>query len=93
MADKTEFEYLSVTGQTQRLELPEKALAFTLCQVPVVMQLMDKSTTSSLTLNYQEGESQSSEVLEIDREMSEKIFCRSAKISQITIMVSESALL
>ena len=51
------FRFLDVHGQWQSLTLPESALAFTWCQVPIVYQLRD-TVRPALTISLQDGREQ-----------------------------------
>ncbi|MEM6515670.1 MAG: hypothetical protein AAF688_05765 [Bacteroidota bacterium] len=81
-----DFEYYDVKGKAQTLQLSNNNLAFTYCQVPIVYHLTDKVGIEVMMSN---GDSISSDNLEIDKEISNQIFNRENKVKALRVMITE----
>ncbi len=86
------FRYLDISGQWQEIELPEQALAFTWCQVPVIYQL-DEQQGSTLTVTDEDGRRQALAGTALSRGGSAELFQRSGAISRLHLSVPRRVLL
>jgi len=82
------FNYINVTGQFQNLELPSNSLAFTFCQVPVVIQR--SSNRVSTLINLSDGSQQVILTSELDEALSQHIFSRDNYVRQLTFYMKEN---
>lgn len=78
------FNYIDCKGEYKELELPNKALAFTYCQVPIVYEI---ASVKKLQIFYNDGTIKATDLLNIDKENSDKIFKRTNEIARIHIAV------
>jgi hypothetical protein len=75
------FDYIDITGQTQQLDLLPRSLAYTFCQVPIVIQSADQAqivvqlADQTLTIP---GNT-------LDAELSQHIFQRDGIVRQLTV--------
>ena len=79
---KQRFEYLDVHNALKSLEVPEKALAFTVCQVPVVYALNEKP---GVKVRFTDGNSKASETYALEPSVSSELFRRSGNIESIQV--------
>ncbi len=81
---KTEgaFECIDLEGQPQRIELPKGSLAFTTCQVPVVIH---GAGPARVELTLSDGSSQKIGGLALDAETSAAIFERTGRIRRVDV--------
>ncbi len=84
------FHFLDVADNWQEIIVPEGALAFTWCQIPILYQLNDSVT--NLEVEWQDGNHQTMDVLELSKEQSNEIFMRTGRIKQITLSITDSSL-
>ncbi len=75
------FKYLDVAGREKELKLDPGTLAYTFCQVPVILRASDRDAVHISG----GGKSRSSEGLQIDQADSESIFERSGLIELIEV--------
>jgi hypothetical protein len=80
----TTFQYFSVTGNQDQIELKEGTLAFTYCQIPIVYEL---GNTSGLRIKSCNQEVYETDHLRLDQNTSRKIFKRTGEIDSITVYV------
>ncbi|MEI2723209.1 MAG: hypothetical protein V9H26_06575 [Verrucomicrobiota bacterium] len=100
----SDFRYFDLGGAARCLQLPANALAFTLCQTPIIYQLGRATSAArfgrarqvpaagqddSLTLVYANGTRQQFTSLELDPEMSRAIFDRKGSIQRIVVSLGE----
>jgi hypothetical protein len=76
------FEYLDLDGEPHGLELPEGSLAFTTCQVPVVVH---RAGPAHVELALSDGSTRSVGGLELDAETSAAIFERTGRIRRVDV--------
>lgn len=77
-----EFEYFDIDGIKQSIALPEKSLALTFCQVPVVFK---QTGEKSLQINYANGEARQADAMKLPCDISQQIFNREGKIKSIEV--------
>jgi hypothetical protein len=85
------FRFLDVDEQWQQLDLPESALAFTWCQVPIVYHLQD-SAAPAVTVVLDDGSQQTLPGLALPTGLSEQLFLRSGHIRRIEVVLGRSQL-
>jgi hypothetical protein len=78
------FEYVDVGGEKRRLDLPSGSLAFTFCQVPVVIR---RSGKRRLRLVTEDGGTEEIAGLWLDAERSASVFFRKGRIVRIEVDV------
>jgi hypothetical protein len=76
------FQYVNVGNQVQTLEIPENALAFTFCQVPVVYCL---SMEPYLEIHFSDGSVSSEKVTGLNQSNSDVIFSRTGAIEWLKV--------
>ncbi|NNE29830.1 MAG: hypothetical protein HKN16_09345, partial [Saprospiraceae bacterium] len=82
-----DFEYLDVKSEKRKVSLSESSLAFTYCQVPVVYQLADKE---EVRVDLSDGSRQLFPNLELNEDISSKIFSRTGKIEKVMVSVKNN---
>jgi len=88
-SDTHTVEWISVEHQRNEQEVPQDALAFTCCQVPVVYK---RGTERGLTIHFKDGTSKQRECLNLDKETSAEVFKRTGKVRHITVSLTEDHL-
>src|SRR6056297_1136312 len=83
------FDLVSLENTPYSIEIPENALAFTCCQVPVVYKRSDES---GLVVTYKDGSSKSFDESELDDVTSAHIFKRTGEIKEVAVSRNEQAL-
>ena len=78
------FDYVDLSGQTQKLALPADSLAFTYCQVPVVYH---RSEQPALKVHWQNGDQVQSANTALDQATSQSLFRRRGDIVKIEVWV------
>lgn len=84
LTNPTDFEYLTISGETKVIELVENSLCFTYCQVPIVYQL---ATDESITVTLTDGSTVAIKGSELGAEYSTMLFKRTGEISKLTVSV------
>ena len=86
----TRFEYFDVNGDARSLALPAGSLAFTLCQIPVVYELV--AGEGSATVRFGDGSTVALPDRRLDAELSEEIFSRNGRIDFIQVGISRESI-
>ncbi len=86
------FEYLDIGGDWKTVAVPETALAFTWCQVPILYKLVDDGRPGVL-IHRGEGSTQASDGLRLSAEDSNALFQRNGDIRQLTVSFAPDVLL
>lgn len=81
------FEYFTLSGKRERIELNPGELAFTYCQVPIVYKISDKN---QIELEKNDGQNILIEGLKLTPELSAHIFSRDQKFSKIKVFFRKS---
>jgi len=76
-------------GEDQVLTLPENALAFTCCHVPVVYNIADRD---AMDVEFSDGSTKSFGAPALDAETTKHVFQRTGNVSQITVTLSQNRL-
>lgn len=83
IAKTSQFSYLDTNNQWQSILVPENALAFTWCQVPIVYVLSSKHR--GVHVEWAEQDATASEQLSLSSEQSEEIINRSGRIRHVIV--------
>ena len=86
------FRFLDVTGHWRDLQVPDRALAFTWCQIPVVYRLVDHGPPV-MTITLEDGSSQTLAATSLPAELSEELFRRSGRIRGLALDLPRDLLL
>jgi len=81
------FEYIALTGEKKQLSVPKNSLAFTFCQIPIVYKLSD---AEKVEVKLKNGSIREFDDVEIDEDLSTKIFGRTGEIDDISVCLSEN---
>ena len=76
------FHYFNLEGESASISIPEKSLAFTYCQVPVVYHIADKK---EIVITKKEGTKISSEKMFLNHIDSASVFERKGEIERIDV--------
>ncbi|MDZ7757800.1 hypothetical protein [Rhodohalobacter sp.] len=82
LEEATEFEYVNVRKEDRKLTLQPNSLSFTFCQVPVVYR---QAEGDKIKVELTNGETREFSSLNLDKNISEKVFNRTGEIEQITV--------
>jgi hypothetical protein len=82
ISESFDFFYYDVEGTRRKLTLPENGLAFTICQVPVILS---RSDHDALLIEFADGHSHKLECHRVDIENSERIFHRDGFVKCIRV--------
>jgi len=80
----TNFDYLDVAGNWQQLELPASSLAYTICQVPVILQA---GATTSIEIHLKSGQVNTIGGTELDPAHTRHIFERDGIVHHLVVSV------
>ncbi|MGN8225100.1 hypothetical protein [Gracilimonas sp. BCB1] len=89
ISGESTFEAITTENAKNLIELPEKSLAFTYCQVPVVYSISD---SESIHIEFNDGSRKNYESLKLDKETSGKIFGRNGEIRQVSVNLNKNQL-
>jgi hypothetical protein len=78
------FEYVDVNGEKKPLEVPANSLAFTFCQVPVVLH---RNREKKLIVRYTSGSVEEIPGNALNAEVSQHIFERDHHIEQVIVQI------
>jgi hypothetical protein len=87
----SEFEYVRLDGEAERIKLPEMSAAFTFCQTPVVYSLREESPM--LEVHFPDGRVSRANELKLSRDHSAGIFARTGDIKMIHVHIPLAYLL
>lgn len=83
------FEYTDINLEKQQINIPENAICFTYCQVPIIYKISEEE---HLTLIDIKGKTHKIDSLTLETEWSDKLFNRTGDITQIEVCISEEHL-
>ncbi|MGL2963571.1 hypothetical protein ACSVH2_07095 [Flavobacterium sp. RSB2_4_14] len=89
LQSETEATFVLVNGNTKTLTLESDSLAFTVCQVPIIYRI---STSNKIELFYENGTNEVLNTLELNQQISNKIFNRTGEISLVVVYLSKDFL-
>jgi len=87
--EQSSFELVSLDHSSYSINVPENALAFTCCQVPVIYE---QSGKSGLSVTFKDGSSKSFDEPKLDKETSAHIFQRTGEIKEVTVSIHKKEL-
>jgi len=83
ITETSTFSYYDVEGTQCELALPANSLAFTVCQVPIIL---NKSDRNMLIIHFADGRSVELERYRVDASTSEHIFHRDGAVKSIQVL-------
>ncbi len=89
LTESSVFNYVEVNGKQKTINLNEKSLGFTYCQVPIVYKI---SSDDRVQILLNGGEKIEFDQLSLDNEMSKELFDRTGKIIEIVVNIKETHL-
>lgn len=89
LSETRSFDYINIEGNNKSISLEPNSLGFTYCQVPIIYNIKEKN---ALEIIFSDGSTKQFNSLEIDKEISELIFKRSGKVTQINVHIEKSQL-
>lgn len=81
--------FFNVENKEIEVHLNENTLGFTVCQVPLIYQISNKS---GIVIQLNDGSTLNFENLKLDEKISHEIFNRTGKVSKIEVFVTEQNL-
>ena len=85
LADSTVFAYLDVDGQQQQIELTAGSLAYSICQIPIILQ---GSNENRITVHFTNGSNLQIEGHVLDSENSRHIFQRDGVVHHLVVSIA-----
>ncbi|MEL7186165.1 MAG: hypothetical protein AAFN50_06990, partial [Pseudomonadota bacterium] len=85
------FCYLDVDSNWSTIEIPKACLAFTWCQVPFVYTL-GESESENLTVEYDDGSTESFRDLTLSKGTSRELFLRSGRVRKVSVTLAAERL-
>lgn len=82
-------KYVSVKGNETELQLPQKSLLFTYCQVPIMYII---SQTEHIEILYSDGNFETIKDLTLTKQISNEIFNRTNRVVQLNVFIKEASL-
>ncbi|MDK9778613.1 MULTISPECIES: hypothetical protein [unclassified Vibrio] len=92
LTESASFSCQSVAGQTQSYVVEKDQLAFTLCQVPFVYQLVESEIQAGMVLTQSNGKQLVVEGLALSSALSQQIFARSGEVEKVVVSIPTSLL-
>jgi hypothetical protein len=80
-----EFQYRNVHGETEQIELPARSIAYTICQVPVVLQASEEQC---IELHFSDASIQQINGYVLDSTNSKHIFQRDGAVHHLVVQVT-----
>ncbi len=81
------FQYVDVMGHKKSIQIPEKALVFTYCQVPIVYKLADRE---EIACHFKDASVQIISGNKLDAQCSQNLFHRTGEIEKIVVAVTKN---
>jgi hypothetical protein len=85
LPEPSEFTYMNVHGQQETLELPAGSMAYTICQVPVILQLSEEPC---ITVHFSDGSVEPIHGYILDLANSSHIFQRDGVVNHLVVDVT-----
>ena len=92
LTESASFSCQSVAGQTQSYVVEKDQLAFTLCQLPIIYQLVESKAQAGMVFTHSNGKQSVIEGLVIPKAQSNAIFARSGEIEKVIVSIPSSFL-
>jgi len=90
LKEEKEIEFVNHAKERGRIKVNPGAMCFTYCQIPIIYQLSNKA---NIKVDFKNGHSTELKSLELDKELSAKIFQRSPDISAIKVSITKNELI
>jgi hypothetical protein len=87
LAEPSEFVYLNVHGQQEKIELPSGSIAYTVCQVPIVLQTSDEPC---IEVYLSDGSIQRIDGYSLDPVNSKYIFQRDGVVYHLVVSMTQN---
>jgi hypothetical protein len=84
LAERTEFSYLNANGQEEQIELSAGSMAYTICQVPILLQVSDKP---GIHVHLSDGGLQQIDGHVLDLANSRHIFQRDGMVHHLVVSI------
>ncbi|MFU8860057.1 MAG: hypothetical protein ACNA8K_06515 [Cyclonatronaceae bacterium] len=88
-AETGTFHFVDLQRKTLSVELPEKALGFSYCQVPVIYRIAGENKTE---VRFTDGTSRRFEGTALDQQTSNLVFRRTGEVEQIVVSMRDTHL-
>ena len=88
LSEPTDFDYFAIGGERSVIQLRKGMLAYTLCQVPIVLELSEEE---AIHLSYADGREKTVRGLALGAEDSASVFRRDGAISKLSVRLREYA--
>jgi hypothetical protein len=85
LAEPAKFEYWNVHGERERIELPAGSIAYTICQVPVILQVSDQPC---ITVHLTDGIAQRINGYVLDSGNSGRLFQRDGIVHHLVVSIT-----
>ncbi len=82
VSDEDTFVYFTIRGEKKEILIPERSIAFTYCQVPVVYKT---GNADQIQIYFQDGNSLMERGSSLSSEISEELFKRSGRVERIEV--------
>jgi hypothetical protein len=86
-----QFNFLDVRNSWQEMTLPDKSIAFTWCQLPIIY-ILDENSAPGVVILWQDDAREEIDGLSLSADTSNEIFMRTGKLQQLTVTVNSSSL-
>ena len=86
LTEPSVFKFQTISKEQKELQIDEKTLCFTYCQVPIIYQI---SNEEGVEVDFG-SEVKSFKNLELDKEISSKLFRRTGEIDKITVLLKSN---
>ena len=83
------FHYIAIPTNKDSILISKDSLCFTYCQVPVIYTIADQD---SLTVDFSNGATKTFNSLNLDTEISNKVFNRNGEVIQINVQIKKERL-
>jgi len=83
LSDPVEFTYYDVNGTQRKIQLPADSLAYTICQVPVILKASDRN---EIVIQFTNGSARTLQGHVLDQDSSRHIFQRDGDIQSLQVV-------
>jgi len=88
--DEKTLDFINIDQKSVSVTIPERALCFSYCQIPVIYQIDEKEC---IKIMHNNNRTTTIDALTLDNHLSTQVFERTGDISQITVFLKEARLL
>jgi hypothetical protein len=85
LAERTKFSYMNVNGQEEQVDVPAGSVAYTICQVPIILQFSDESC---IQIHLADSSVQQVDGHVLDLETSRHIFHRDRLVHHLVVFIT-----